>query len=70
MSAPKTAIELTFKGLLAFYLWREFPDDSTDDIELRAVRLIQSCTPGNVREESAWRATLADYSRQRNRGSA
>jgi hypothetical protein len=70
MSAPRTAIELTFKGLLAFYLWREFPDDSTDDIDLRAVRLIHTCKPANPREESAWRETLANYASKRNRGNA
>lgn len=71
MSAPKTAIELTFKGLLAYELWRYFPDESADDIDARATRLIRSSRPSNEHEESAWRGALAAVAaRRRDRGLA
>lgn len=69
MSAPKTAIEITFKELLTIHLCEQFPDDSTEEIEARAMRLIRSSKPANEGEESAWRASLADVAaRRRERG--
>lgn len=65
MSATKPAIEITFKGLLAIHLWEQFPDESSDEIEARAMRLIRSSRPANEREESAWRASLADVAARR-----
>lgn len=67
MSAPRQAIVLTFKGLLVHYLWQQFPADTSDDIELRAARMIRSCNPLGVLEETAWREALAACARERGR---
>lgn len=67
MSAAKAAIVLTFKGLLAQELWRQFPADMIDEIDLRAARMIRTCNPQGVLEETAWREALAAATRNRGR---
>lgn len=63
--AKRAVAAVSFKALLMYRLWAQFPAEPEDDVEARCDALMRTCKPRNPLEEAAWREALADRARIR-----